>query len=218
MRQYLKELKPYWNERFLKEGRIWGDAPSSTAEYALKLFQNHKVKSVLVPGAGYGRNTKLFSTNGLRVVGIEISDLAIQSAYDFDPLTTFHNRSVLEIDSLDETFDVVYCFNVLHLFREAERSLFIDKCSKILNENGLLFFVVFSEREDSFGKGKQVEVNTFKSKPGRPVHYFTEEDLLDHFQNHSLIETGTMEDKENHGEQGEHVHMLRYIVCSKQRD
>ena len=65
------------------------------------------------------------------------------------------------------------------------------------------------------GKGREVETNTFESKPGRPVHYFDEEDLRDHFQRFSVIENAIIEDPENHGEQGNHLHALRYIFARK---
>ena len=78
-----------------------------------------------------------------------------------------------------------------------------------------MFFVVFSDKEDSFGRGKEVEKNTFESKPGRPVHYFSEKNLLGQFENFSIIETGLMKDPEDHGAEGPHIHRLRYIFSQK---
>jgi hypothetical protein len=72
---------------------------------------------------------------------------------------------------------------------------------------------VFSEKEPSFGKGRETELNTFESKPGRPVHYFTHDDLLSHFRGFNVLETGLMEDAENHGADGPHVHVVRYIFA-----
>ncbi len=215
MENYANGMRDYWNKRFSEGGKIWGMEPSQTAYYALDLFKNLGVESVIVPGAGYGRNTKLFSESGFKVVGIEISDCAIKEAYNFDPKSKFYNKNALEIDSIGKKFDAIYCFNVLHLFREKERSFFIEKCAGVLNDCGFAFFVVFSDKEKSFGEGEEVEENTFESKPGRPVHYFTREDLLTHFNRYNVIEIGEMEDKENHGEIGEHVHYLRYIFYGK---
>jgi hypothetical protein len=76
--------------------------------------------------------------------------------------------------------------------------------------------VVFSDEERSFGKGRQVEENTYESKQWRPVHYFTELDLKTHFKEFSVIETGTLEDTEDHGESGHHSHILRYIFAQKE--
>ena len=210
MASYLDGMQAYWDKRFQAEGRIWGESPSRTAYYALGLFRRHKVHSVLIPGAGYGRNSKLFSASGFKVAGVEISTVACAQARDFDPLSRFYNGSVLDMSFLTERYNAIYGFNVLHLFREKERKLLIQQCTDRLKDNGLMFFTVFSERESTYGKGKEVETNTFESRPGRPAHYFTGEDLEGHFINMETLETGIMDDPEDHGE-GPHTHSLRYI-------
>ncbi len=215
MEEHVQDMYDYWETRFSKEGKIWGDSPSRTATYALELFQEHDVKRILVPGAGYGRNAKLFSSAGFNVVGIEASEAAFKLTEKYDPGTTFLYGSYLDIVPGDGPYDAIYCFNLLHLFRENERKLFIDKSSSELKKDGLVFFAVFSEKELSFGKGREVEKNTFESKPGRPVHYFDKKDLQEHFRDFSIIENAIMEDPENHGEQGPHSHILRYIFARK---
>jgi cyclopropane fatty-acyl-phospholipid synthase-like methyltransferase len=117
--------------------------------------------------------------------------------------------------SFDPTqYDAIYCFNVLHLFRKNERGIFLQECEKRLKEGGLMFFTVFSEKEESYGEGREVETNTFESKPGRPVHYFSEVDLRDHFRKCKVMNTGIIEDAEDHGG-NPHTHLLRYICASK---
>lgn len=208
-------LEQYWDSRFGEEGRIWGDYPSKTAKYALQIFERNHVKTILIPGAGYGRNSKLFSSHGFKTCGVEISKAALAQAGIFDPETKFFQGSVIDIPYEPISYDAIYCFNVLHLFREGERNIFIDRCFSCVKEGGILFFTVFSDQEQSFGRGTEAEKNTFESKPGRPVHYFTAEDLNEHFQKGILIETGIMEDEESHGSEGPHTHILRYICIRK---
>ena len=207
--------KTYWDKRYSKEGKIWGETPSKSALYCLKLFKKYKIKNLLIPGSGYGRHTKFFSENKYQVIGIEISKIAIEIAKKFDSQTRFYNGSVIEIKTFDTNFDAIYCFNTLHLFLRDMRFSFLRKCFNQLNTNGFVFFTVFSEKESSYGKGKELETNTFESKPGRPTHYFTEDDIVDHFKDFRLIETGIMEEQENHGDRGLHTHLLRYIFCQK---
>ena len=207
-------MNDYWDKRFRAEGKIWGETPSRTAVYALELFRKNNIKKILVPGSGYGRNTKLFSSAGLDVTGIDISPLACSMAEKFDSASRFYNTSALDMSFDNEVYSAVYCFNVLHLFREEDRYAFIRQCTEKVSDNGLLFFTVFSEKEPSYGSGKKIETDTFESKPGRPVHYFTEEDLTRHFKSLVPLESGMMEDYENHGE-GPHIHILRYIYLSK---
>ena len=109
-------------------------------------------------------------------------------------------------------YDAIYCFNVLHLFRQPERELFLNQCIGKLKERGSMYFTVFSNEESTFRQGQETEPNTFESKPGRPVHYFTEADLRQCFCNFEIIDIGTIQDPENHGGDA-HVHILRYIFA-----
>lgn len=205
----------YWNKRFSDKGKIWGTEPSKTAIYALKLFKKYDIIKILIPGAGYGRHTKFFSKNNYEVTGIEISEIALNIAKGFDSKSKLILGSVLDIPFNNEMYDAIFCYNVLHILLKNERVLFIEKCYNQLRDSGFVFFSVFSEQENSFGKGIKIEENTFESKPYRPTHYFTEEDILTHFKSFSVIETNVIMEKENHGELGPHTHKLRYIFAEK---
>jgi len=207
-------FQDYWDRRYQAEGKIWGNKPSSTATHAADLFRQAGIKSILVPGSGYGRNTRYFSGLGFSVTGIEISPVAAELARQFDPGSRFYEASVLDMSFDSQQYDAVYCFNVLHLFLEKDRKLFIRGCAGRLAKNGHMFFTVFSERETDFGKGRQVEPNTFETRPGRPAHYFTEEDLVRHFAGYRVVESGLVEDPENHGGKP-HIHLLQYIYVSR---
>jgi hypothetical protein len=61
-------MNEYREARFRSGGRIRGDAPGRTAGHALEIFRARGVRSVLVPGAGCGRNTRLFAAAGLAVL------------------------------------------------------------------------------------------------------------------------------------------------------
>ena len=173
------------------------------------------MKKILIPGAGYGRHTHFFSTNNYEVTGIEISEIGLNTAREFDSKSKLILGSVLDMPFDDEIYDAIFCHNLLHLLFEKQRILFIEKCYKQLKNAGFAFFSVFSDKDNSFGKGVRLEENTFESKPYRPMHYFTEEDLLQHFHAFSVIETDIFEEKENHGELGPHTHRLRYIFAKK---
>lgn len=208
------DKKIYWDKRFQSEGYVWGTSPSQTAGYAAGVFRKNGVKKILVPGSGYGRNTKVLSESGFDVTGVEVSEVACEMAREYDPQTRTYNSSALDMSFDDSQYDAVYCYNVLHLFREKEREQCLQACADKVKGNGLLFFTVFSDGEPSFGKGQEVEKNTFESRPGRPVHYFTEAELRDYFEGFEIIESGVTEDPENHGE-GPHTHVLLYILARK---
>ncbi len=208
-------MRNYWNNRFSKEGRIWGDSPSRTTLLARELFRRNGVKKILIPGAGYGRHVDFFTVEGFVVHGIEISDVAIGLAAQPEGKVVLYRGSVLDMPFSDDIYDAVYCFNLLHFFRAADRGTLIGKCADQLRPGGVLFFIVFSEKEPTYGKGERVEEGTFESKPGRPTHFFTEADLKSHFEAFDILETGITEDQECHGDEGPHIHLLRTIAARK---
>jgi SAM-dependent methyltransferase len=208
-------MSTFWEERFRNEGRIWGDGPSRTAVYAIELFKETGVREVLIPGSGYGRNADAFARAGFEVTGIEISKTAVSIARQGSSKVQYHYGSVLEMPFDNVKYDGIYCFNVLHLFRKNDRVAFLQRCREQLKDGGVIFFVVFSDKESSYGTGRMVEENTFESKPGREVHYYTDEDLVSEFRGLEIIATGMMEDPEEHGKEGRHIHLLRYIYARK---
>jgi SAM-dependent methyltransferase len=216
MTDNIYHTEQYWEQRYRDEGEIWGKSPSKTAYYALELFRSSGIRQILVPGSGYGRNTRLFSNSGFEVTGVEISEFACALASEFDRRTRVFKGSILDMSCTPDTYDAIYCCNVLHLFREKERRQMIHQLAGCLRYNGLMFFTVFSEKEPDYGQGIEVEEHTFESRPGRPAHYFTEEDLREHFSGFDIIEMGIMEDPEDHGGKP-HVHTLRYIFAGNSK-
>jgi SAM-dependent methyltransferase len=206
--------KEYWDKRFQDEGYVWGTSPSQSATLALEIFQRHGVKTILVPGSGYGRNSKLFTEAGFDVTGVELSEVACHMARDYDPHTRLFQGSALHMSFDHQRYDAIYCFNVLHLLPKDERETFIKECTDKLKDNGLAFFTAFSDQDSSRGRGKQLAENTFESRPGRPAHYFSDEAMRGYFADYEILEAGMMVDPEDHGE-GPHTHVLRYILARK---
>ncbi len=207
-------MDDFWEKRYRSEGKIWGDTPSVTARYACRHFLARGVKSVLIPGMGYGRNARVFREAGMAVSGIEISREAVSILRKDFPEIRCQEGSVLDVP-FGGPYDAIYCFNVVHFFRLNERRAFLEKCLAALPECGLAFFTGLSEKDPQYGRGAEIEPGTFESKPGRPVHFFTAEDVRACFNGFNVLESGLVEDEEDHGEEGPHVHALRYILAEK---
>ena len=162
------DKKEYWESRFKAEGKIWGESPSQSAHAAVKLFLANNVKTVLVPGSGYGRNTKLFSAAGMDVTGIEISETAYEMASQFDPRSKFYKGTVLDMSFDNLKYDAIYCYNVLHLFRQTERELFLQQCKGKLKDGGLIFFPLFFQMK-SQPSGRAWNLSPIPSKANQDV-------------------------------------------------
>ena len=209
----MADHRDYWNAQFSKNNRIWGETPSKTAEVALALFRDHKISKILVPGSGYGRNSKLFSSSGFDVTGIEISDEACALAAAYDPLTRLHRASFLDTTFDHGPYEGIYCFNVLQLFLEPDRIRFVERSAQLLSPQGLMFFTGISDQDASFGQGAEVEPRTFAVQPDKILHYFTLEDLKGHFAQYTILEAGELEDEVSHTQYGAKRYRIRYVLA-----
>ncbi|MBN1500783.1 MAG: class I SAM-dependent methyltransferase [Spirochaetes bacterium] len=208
-------MNNYWEERYLSGGKIWGDIPSISVLEADKNFSRYSFRRIHIPGCGYGRNAGFFINKGYVVSGSEISATACRLAGEKFPSLKLINCSMLEENFIPGSIDAVYAFNDLHLFKLDERLKLISIWSDMIKFAGMIFCTVFSELEDSFGKGAETEDNTFETKPGRPVHYFTKDDLVSHFKNLTHVKDGIFDEPEDHD--GKHIHKLRYIILKKEK-
>jgi len=66
----------YWDLRFNREGKIWGDKSSTTVSFTIKAFREHNIQKILVVGSGYGRNVEVLAHSGFDVFGLELSTTA----------------------------------------------------------------------------------------------------------------------------------------------
>jgi hypothetical protein len=66
--------------------------------------------------------------------------------------------------------------------------------------------------DPSFGKGIQIEENTFFEPDGHYSHYFTEKELLRCFSDLTLILMEKIEEIEEHSEKGLHRHKFLFAI------
>ncbi|WP_068783308.1 class I SAM-dependent methyltransferase [Paenibacillus phocaensis] len=207
-------MSSYWDRRFAAEGMIWGELPSRTVYHASDVFQQNNINTVLVPGSGYGRNTKALSSR-FQVDGIEITPNAIRLAREWDTNSHFIEGSVLDPLSYPKVYDAVYCFDVLHLFLEKERKQLIHHCYQHLRAAGLMYFTCFSDEDPHCGIGRVIEENTYEYLDGKYAHFFTAQDLADHFAGMEIYETGSVVETLTYGDQRTKKYRLRYIIVKK---
>ncbi|SFM40941.1 Glyoxalase-like domain-containing protein [Paenibacillus sp. 1_12] len=91
-------------DRFMSEGLIWGEQPSETAYHAKELFLKHHIRTVLVPGAGYGRNTKILSDT-FEVDAIELSSEAVILSRQWGDKSCFIEKSIFDLSVTNKQYD-----------------------------------------------------------------------------------------------------------------
>ena len=190
---------------------MWGENPADNSRTVLELLRKRNIKSVLIPGFGYGRNAKVFYDEGFEVTGIEISQTAIERARKhFTNDVTIHHGSVTDMPFDESHYDSIYCYSLIHLLTKAERKKLIHDCYSQLKPSGIMVFVALSINDTRFGVGEELEKNTFHSPQGLNLYFYDEASIKDEFGSYNIVETKEInEPKKNPTER----HWM--IVCEK---
>ena len=165
-------MAEYWESRFKEEGAMWKSEPSDSAMIAIKLFRDHQIENVLIPGVGYGRNAALFSEAGFQLTGIEISKSANELARAGGLEFKIHHGSVTEMPFDEEMYDGIFCYALVHLLNRNERRKFIRACFDQLKEGGLMIFVVATKYLSMYGSGKLLSKDRYRIAPGLEVFFY----------------------------------------------
>ncbi|WP_339922029.1 class I SAM-dependent methyltransferase [uncultured Cyclobacterium sp.] len=208
-------MTEFWEENFKDKQSMWGFAPANAVFDAIKLFQKHGLHKILIPGFGYGRNAKAFMDKGFDVTGIEISETAIAIAKKtYGSEIKVHLGAVNEMPFDSETFDGIFCYALIHLLDENDRSKLIANCYNQLRENGIMIFVAISTDDTAFGKGEEIGKNRFLTPHGVELFFYNQVSVNDEFGNYGLIDSMVIQEpaKNVTGKPGQ---KFWQIVCKK---
>ena len=70
-------MSDIWNKVYANDASFFGDNPSNFGLECYEEFKKHGVKKILELGCGQGRDALFFASNGLDVVTIDSSQVAI---------------------------------------------------------------------------------------------------------------------------------------------
>jgi len=209
----------YWDERYKKAGFEWGRQQTLVAEITRNIMEQREFKRVLDGGCGYGRDCIYLAKKGFDAVGIDVSAEALRLAREWannEGLAVgFRHMDITDTNFEDFSFDTVIMFNTFHFMLEKPRKKAIGEIYRILKNGGILAQAMFSRKEKGFGEGLEVEKNTFEFKPGRPVHFFSEEEIRRAFGQFTIIQLDEVAIHEVHQDGNEHFHKEWLIVAEK---
>jgi SAM-dependent methyltransferase len=183
------EMTEFWEEAFKDKQEMWGFEPAKSAVLTKDFFVEHKIKSVLIPGIGYGRNAQIFRDNGMTVTGIEISQTAIDLAQKHfgNDLTIYHG-SVTEMPFDDKLYDGIFCYGLIYLLDKDERKKLIKDCFNQLTENGFMIFTAITKDAQTYGKGTFISKDRFEMFGGVRIFFYDKETIDEEFENAGLFE------------------------------
>lgn len=189
-------MKSRWEEVYRKEMESYSWEPAKAIKKFLTKIKQTNAKKILDLGCGIGRNAVYLAKKGYIVVGVDISDAALQTASIRTNTEKINNIVLLHSDirSLpfpNKHFDVVFSINVLHHDKLENIQTAMNEVLRVLCLGGLGMVTLVSVKDYKFGKGKEVEENTFElfegthGEKGILHHFFDEHEseyLLKDFQ------------------------------------
>lgn len=178
----------YWEQTYKKNGALWKFEAANSAYFAANYFHENGCKNVLIPGIGYGRNTKPFLDIGFDITGIEISESAVKIAKTNYPQIKIYNGSVLNMPFDSANYESIFCYSLLHLFDRDERKTLLNSCYKQLSSDGSMIFVVVSSNAEMYGDGRKLSENRFEMQDGLNVFFYNNIAIEKEFENYGLVE------------------------------
>lgn len=179
----------FWEEAFKDKKEMWGLEPAKSTVLTKDFFVEHKIKNVLIPGIGYGRNAQVFVDSGMNVTGIEISQTAIDLAHEhFGTDIKIHHGSVTEMPFDDNLYDGIFCYGLIYLLDQDERKKLIQDCFKQLTKNGYMVFTAITKDAQTYGQGTQISKDRFEMFGGVKIFFYDQETIEEEFGNCGLFE------------------------------
>jgi SAM-dependent methyltransferase len=182
-------MTEFWEEAFKDKQEMWGLEPAKSTVLTKDFFVEHKIKNVLIPGIGYGRNAQIFINSEMNVTGIEISQTAIDLAKKHfgNDLTIFHG-SVTEMPFDNKLYDGIFCYGLIYLLDKDERKKLIQGCFNQLTENGFMVFTAITKDAQTYGQGTLISKDRFEMFGGVKIFFYDKETIEEEFENAGLFE------------------------------
>jgi len=208
-------MNDFWDKVFEEEKTNWGFTPSDSAILTKDFFLLKKIKNILIPGIGYGRNARIFHDNGINVDGIEISKIAIELAKSENGLDlNIYHGSVTDMPFDNKKYDGIFCYALIHLLNKQERKRFIHNCYNQLMPKGYMIFTVASKKASMFGNGRFLSKDRCEIQKGLNVFFYDSESVKQEFKEYGLVEFNEFNEPIKHLENEPPLKLI-FVKCRK---
>src|SRR5919206_2429818 len=177
-------MSEVWNNVYKSDSTFFGEQPSNFALLCFNHMKNNNVKKVLELGAGHGRDTIFFASNGIEVEALDYSVIAVEilekkakeKRLPIKPRIFDVKKNPLPFP--DGYFDAVYSHMLLNMkFSLNELHFIFSEIKRVLKPKGLNFFSVRNHNDKSYGKGIEIDKEGIYDINGFQIRFFTKKDV-----------------------------------------
>lgn len=175
-------MSEIWNKAYSSDASFFGDGPSNFGLDCYEEFKRNGVKRILELGCGQGRDAIFFASNGIDVVAIDLSQIAVDAlskiAIERDlPIRPIVHDAGKGIPYYGSYFDAVYSHMFFNMRFSADnlKYLFIE-VNRVLKNDGLNLFSVRSDHDAMYRRGALVEEDIYDIN-GFQIRFFTKFDI-----------------------------------------
>jgi ubiquinone/menaquinone biosynthesis C-methylase UbiE len=194
---------------------FWGSEPRVFEDY-FRIFKSKGARRILILGCGYGRSILCFANAGLEITGLDFSRKALKAGKDLIRNCQFVQCVMARACNMPfkrNSFDGIFAYNIFHLLLDDERSSLVREIGRLIEKEGIVVVVALSIYDSYYGKGTEIEKNTFYVKrSGKTTHFFTDNEILEYFIEYQIMELSKIEIREKHGDRPHSHHALRVVA------
>lgn len=176
-------MSEVWNKVYKSDSNFFGEEPSNFAMLCFNYLKANNVKRILELGAGHGRDTIFFASNGIDVEALDYSVTAIEILDKISkekrlPIKTrTFDVKKTPLPFPDGYFDAVYSHMLFNMrFSLEDLHSIFSEIRRVLKPKGLNFFSVRNHNDKSYGKGIVVDQGIYDIN-GFQIRFFTENDI-----------------------------------------
>lgn len=155
----MKKEKEILEKTYEKPGAVWSE--TEPPEELAGLVESGKLKpcKVIDIGCGEGFYSIYLASKGFDVTGIDISEKAIgyakENARKQGVDVTFKVLDVTDLSKVEEKFDFVLEWALMHLIMPPQRGKYAEDVSGILKKEAKYLSACFNEKDTHFGEPGQ---------------------------------------------------------------
>ena len=175
-------------------------------------------------GCGGGGHSIHLAQQELQVTSVDLNKEALVKLHERIKEQSINGIEIINVDIADfvpaKKYDLILAVSVLHFFKKQDASNILAKIKDWLNDGGVVFIRIFSDKDDELvdftQKGLQVAPSEiFLPKINKFIHYYSQKEIKELMRGFKIIKLEEHKKFANHPPAGEHWHWVFEIVAKK---